>query len=563
MYLAVAAGRHIVEGHLVASYYDGTNVYFLVALATGVWDSVEGIWYRGKRLSPENYHFLDGSQTAPSAWFPDFPAHTGTVMLAVKLPQGAEFSTDTKANPPVQKNREDLGLICKCEKFPDWDMTGNQIVPLDYAGQPGDLAPGAIVATPEQPINWKYITYTVSPARVLAGWYFKYQPDPLRSDINWQVWTAWKAYCATLETIDYTTLDSGYGLTARYYIGTNFEQFQSQRVDPAINFNISDGAPAAGLPLDNFSARWTGEIEPEFTEAYTFKIIHDNGARLWVNGVQLINLWTDDGQTPAGASATSIGTIELTAGQFYDIKVEWNEGGGPGEFRLFWSSASQPEEIIPYKRLYPEGGVQENYQCHSAFTFPSTINQMIDQICLVTNTLRQDVNEQMEFRCVEQLESQFHFKAGEFHIIDEKIAVSRSDRRRVELNNVLQARFRDLDSQFLEEPQEPVVVRIDELIEAANGREIPGDVIDLGSCNRWTATKILNYKKMRSVLYDQKVTFKGTARTYTAMPNGLVTVTHPRLEIPAKKFFAVEVKSHSGEQTAQTKEYKLQEWVNN
>ena len=83
---------------------------------------------------------------------------------------------------------------------------------------------------------------------------------------------------------------------------------------PVIN-NTWGGAAPDGVPVgaDNFSVRWSGQVEPRFTETYTFYTQTDDGARLWVNGVQLVNDWTDHGviltqkdvpwADPAGQSA--------------------------------------------------------------------------------------------------------------------------------------------------------------------------------------------------------------------------------------------------------------------
>ena len=34
---------------------------------------------------------------------------------------------------------------------------------------------------------------------------------------------------------------------------------------------------------DTFSVRWTGQVQPQFTETYTFYTQSDDGVRLWVN----------------------------------------------------------------------------------------------------------------------------------------------------------------------------------------------------------------------------------------------------------------------------------------
>ena len=68
--------------------------------------------------------------------------------------------------------------------------------------------------------------------------------------------------------------------------------------------------------------------------------------RLWVNGVQLINKWQDQGGTEWS------GTIALVAGQIYDIKMEYFENGWNANATLSWASASQVKQIIPQAALY-------------------------------------------------------------------------------------------------------------------------------------------------------------------------------------------------------------------
>lgn len=38
---------------------------------------------------------------------------------------------------------------------------------------------------------------------------------------------------------------------------------------------------------DTFSARWTGQVQPQFTEEYTFSVHADDGFRLWINGREM------------------------------------------------------------------------------------------------------------------------------------------------------------------------------------------------------------------------------------------------------------------------------------
>jgi len=48
---------------------------------------------------------------------------------------------------------------------------------------------------------------------------------------------------------------------------------------------------------DTFSCRWTGYVKLDNNELYTFYTYSDDGVRLWVNNILIINNWTDHGAT--------------------------------------------------------------------------------------------------------------------------------------------------------------------------------------------------------------------------------------------------------------------------
>jgi hypothetical protein len=114
-----------------------------------------------------------------------------------------------------------------------------------------------------------------------------------------------------------------------------------------VNFDWGNGSPAPSIGVDTFSVRWTGQVQPLFSQTYTFYTTSDDGVRLWVNGVQLVNNWT--GHAPTENS----GTITLTGGTPYSIQMDYYEDGGGAVAKLSWSSLSQPKEIIPANRLFP------------------------------------------------------------------------------------------------------------------------------------------------------------------------------------------------------------------
>jgi subtilisin family serine protease len=147
--------------------------------------------------------------------------------------------------------------------------------------------------------------------------------------------------------VDYASL-KGKGLTGRYYDNIDFTGYRGRRTDVGVNFDWGSGSPAVMTSPDTFSVRWTGQIEPLYSETYTFHTQSDARVRLWVNGQLLVDNWTDHTLTE------NSGNITLNAGQKYDIKLEYAENISNAAVKLLWSSASQPKEIVPQNLLYPD-----------------------------------------------------------------------------------------------------------------------------------------------------------------------------------------------------------------
>jgi len=157
-----------------------------------------------------------------------------------------------------------------------------------------------------------------------------------------------------------------HGLTAEYFSSPDLAAANRlvTRTDPTINFDWGNGAPDPALSSgDNFSVRWTGRIEPRYSETCVFyaTVGLDEGVRLWVDGVLLIDAWSN----PTGLEQS--GSIGLVAGQAYDLKVEYKEATGTASLVVKWLSASSLKEILPNESLWPAqpfdttGGVLREY----------------------------------------------------------------------------------------------------------------------------------------------------------------------------------------------------------
>ena len=116
-----------------------------------------------------------------------------------------------------------------------------------------------------------------------------------------------------------------------------------------IDFNWGEGTPGTGVPVDQFSVRWSGTVVPTATGSWRFQTTADDGVRLWVNNVLVIDNWVSQAPT-----TQSTGNISLTSGAAVAIRVEYFENGYGAEVRLRWRPpGSTTYVIVPTAQLRP------------------------------------------------------------------------------------------------------------------------------------------------------------------------------------------------------------------
>lgn len=110
-------------------------------------------------------------------------------------------------------------------------------------------------------------------------------------------------------------LARGGGLSADYFENVWFFYTPvMSRIDAQIDFDWGDGAITA-TAADYVSVRWMGRLLPPYSEMFTFYTNADDGVRLWVNDIQLIDRWE-------GTANMTAAKLSLKARTFYRIKLE-------------------------------------------------------------------------------------------------------------------------------------------------------------------------------------------------------------------------------------------------
>ncbi|MGW1723345.1 PA14 domain-containing protein [Streptomyces sp. NPDC002306] len=148
-----------------------------------------------------------------------------------------------------------------------------------------------------------------------------------------------------------------HGLKGEYYTQSapgafDFHELKATGFDPRLDFDtLEPRLNFATGQSDDVSVRWTGKIVPEKTGPTTFSIIGDNGFRLWVGDTLVIDHWVDDWDREQTGQP-----VELTAGQAYDIKIEYFEHYGGSNLHLRWTPPGGAKTAVPQSALrLPDG----------------------------------------------------------------------------------------------------------------------------------------------------------------------------------------------------------------
>jgi len=148
----------------------------------------------------------------------------------------------------------------------------------------------------------------------------------------------------------FTTTGGGGGLKAEYFNNTDLSGFPVlTRIDPSINVTAVIGAP---VPDDNYSVRWTADLEIAIADTYMFAINCHAFTRMWIDGDLIIDKWPVAGVgAPTVISKYFSLPVPLTKG-VHSLQVEYISTNNDAE-TLTWSTATMAEVTVPAGPLQP------------------------------------------------------------------------------------------------------------------------------------------------------------------------------------------------------------------
>ncbi len=128
------------------------------------------------------------------------------------------------------------------------------------------------------------------------------------------------------------------GLTGEYYDNKNLEgEPVFTRTDKTLEFDWKTGSPD-GLPIDEFSIRWAGQLIAPVTGKYQLGASVDDGVRIYLDEELIIDDWG------GGSKHLEQTEVELVKGRSYNIKIEYFDNSHKAFIQLGW-------DVFPFSQV--------------------------------------------------------------------------------------------------------------------------------------------------------------------------------------------------------------------
>jgi formylglycine-generating enzyme required for sulfatase activity len=138
-----------------------------------------------------------------------------------------------------------------------------------------------------------------------------------------------------------TVAAAGTGMQAEYFSGTEFNTPAHQRVDSSIDWFWGYSAPHPDVSEDEFSVRWTGWLKAPRAGRYKLIVIADDGARLYLDNVAVIDQWH-------GQLATRMEAEVSLTDRPHRLRLEYFDADQSAICSFRWASADGAhEQVVP------------------------------------------------------------------------------------------------------------------------------------------------------------------------------------------------------------------------
>ncbi len=131
------------------------------------------------------------------------------------------------------------------------------------------------------------------------------------------------------------------GLRAEYFANKDLQGTPAvTRTDARLDFDWFTDPPAPELPIDNFSARWTGRITAPASGTYRLGARADDAVRVFIDDQLFVDGWRD------GSLKTVTKPFEMEAGRAYKLRVEFYDRYADATAKLVWGPPRLAETMF-------------------------------------------------------------------------------------------------------------------------------------------------------------------------------------------------------------------------
>ena len=149
----------------------------------------------------------------------------------------------------------------------------------------------------------------------------------------------------TNHTADASALARTQGLLATYYNSADFTSNSFTRIDPEIDFAWKGGSPAPGMPTNNFSVRWLGNLLVTNSGQYQFQVLAGLPLRLYINDKLISNPWM--------VALIQSSTTTLNKSERNEIRLEIRATNSVVPVKLTWSGPGFSKTLLTREHFSP------------------------------------------------------------------------------------------------------------------------------------------------------------------------------------------------------------------
>lgn len=154
-----------------------------------------------------------------------------------------------------------------------------------------------------------------------------------------------------------TTYDNIAGLGAVYWNNTAFAGAPAAfatgvgSADGSLVRNWGTGSPAAGVGVDGWSARFSGEVNLTAAGSYSFSFNVDDTAQLWIDDTPVVSAGCCG---PSGAGTFTVSAADVG---WHRVRVDYTEATSTAWVELDWTPPGGSAGIVPGDHLRPGYGL--------------------------------------------------------------------------------------------------------------------------------------------------------------------------------------------------------------